>query len=186
LDHLSLHIEALIFGSNQPISLKELHQCIESAFKTTFDIEFVQTKVEALVKRYVSEEYSFGIYAIAGGYQFLTKSDYEESISILLKQKSKKKLTKAAMETLAIIAYKQPVSKGDMERLRGVSCAYSVQKLLEKELIAIKGRSSEVGRPLLYGTSDKFMEHFGLNTLRDLPKLKEFKPEENTIGELTD
>jgi segregation and condensation protein B len=101
---------------------------------------------------------------------------------VLLKHKSNKKLSRSALETLAVIAYQQPVSKGEVEKIRGVNCDYAVQKLLEKELIQIKGRSKDPGRPLLYGTSDKFMEHFGLPALQDLPKLKEFLPEDNQIG----
>jgi segregation and condensation protein B len=85
---------------------------------------------------------------------------------------------------LSVIAYKQPISKSEMERIRGVNCDYAVRKLLDKELIKINGRSKDVGRPLLYGTSDKFMQHFGLNSIKDLPKLKEFKHEENQIGKL--
>ena len=101
----------------------------------------------------------------------------------LFHQKSKKKLSRSALETLAIIAYQQPVSKSEMERVRGVSCDYAVQKLLEKELIEIKGRSTDPGRPLLYGVSSKFMEHFGLASMKELPKLKEFKLPDNAIGE---
>ncbi len=101
---------------------------------------------------------------------------------VLVQQKSNKKLSKAALETLSVIAYKQPITKVEIESIRGVNCDYAVRKLLEKELVTIKGRSKDVGRPLIYGTSDKFMQHFGLNSLKDLPKLKEFKQEENQIG----
>ena len=118
-----------------------------------------------------------------GGYQFLTKPAYQTSIGILLKQQSKKRLSNSALETLAIIAYKQPVTKTQIEQIRGVNCDYTTQKLLEKELIEIRGKADSLGRPILYGTSDKFMEYFGINDLKDLPSPKDFTREENSIGE---
>jgi segregation and condensation protein B len=101
----------------------------------------------------------------------------------MLKQQSRRRLSNSALETLSIIAYKQPVIKSEIEKIRGVNCDYSIQKLLEKELIEIRGKSDAVGRPLIYGTSAKFMEYFGINDLKDLPTPKDFAPEENTIGE---
>ena len=134
----------------------------------------------------MQNSFSFQIVEIAGGYQFLTKEEYNDTIGVLLKQKSKKKLSKASLETLSLIAYKQPVTKSEIERIRGVNSDYAVRKLLEKELVQIKGRSQDAGRPLLYGTSTKFMQHFGLNSIKELPKLKEFKEEDNQIGEIND
>jgi segregation and condensation protein B len=122
----------------------------------------------------------------AGGYQFLTKPAYQASIGILLKQQSKKRLSSAAMETLSIIAYKQPISKTEVENIRGVNCDYAVQKLMDKGLIEIKGKSESVGRPMLYGTTAKFMEYFGINDLQELPIPKEFSQEVSVIGENTD
>jgi len=139
--------------------------------------------IEVLTKKYQSDEYSFDVNHVGDGYQFLTKPAYQASIGILLKQQSKKRLSNSAMETLSIIAYKQPVTKGEMEQVRGVNCDYSVQKLLEKGLIEIKGKSENIGRPLLYGTSDQFMEYFGINDISELPTLKDFSTEENVIGE---
>ena len=92
-------------------------------------------------------------------------------------------MSQAALETLSIVAYKQPISKTEIEQIRGVSCDYAIQKLLEKELVAILGRSESPGRPLLYGTSERFMDYFGIKSLKDLPKLKDFKEVENEIGE---
>ena len=104
-------------------------------------------------------------------------------MAIHLRQATKKRLSQAAMETMAIVAYKQPVSKSELEEIRGVSCDYAIQKLLEKELVIISGRSEGPGRPLLYGTSDKFMDYMGINSLNDLPKPKDFKEAENSIGD---
>ena len=113
----------------------------------------------------------------------MTKPAYQASICILLKQQSKKRLSNSALETLAIIAYKQPITKSEAEQIRGVNCDYSVQKLLEKELVEVKGKSEGVGRPILYGTSQKFMDYFGINDLKDLPAPKDFNKEENSVGE---
>lgn len=133
--------------------------------------------------KFRDDAFSFELVKSGGGYQFLTKPAYQASIGILLKQQSKKRLSNSALETLSIIAYKQPITKSEAEQIRGVSCDYSIQKLLEKELVEIKGKSDGVGRPLLYGTSQKFMDYFGINDLKELPTLKDFNPEENMIGE---
>jgi len=134
-------------------------------------------------EKYLAEEFAFQLYKTAGGYQFLTKPAYQASISIMLKQQSKKRLSTSAMETLSIIAYKQPISKTEIENIRGVNCDYAVQKLLDKALIEITGKAETIGRPMLYGTTSKFMEYFGINDLAELPLPKDFVGEVNTIGE---
>lgn len=152
-------------------------------FETEVPAQDIESAIERLLVKYEKEEYSFQIYHLGGGYQFLTKPAYQASIGIFLKQQSKKRLSTSALETLSIIAYKQPVTKGQMEQIRGVNCDYTVQKLLEKELIEIKGKADSLGKPLLYGTSGKFMEYFGINRLSDLPTPKDFAQDENAIGE---
>lgn len=145
------------------------------------DIEEVLAR---LLEKYEADEFAFQLNHVGGGYQFLTKPAYQASIGILLKQQSKRRLSTSALETLSIIAYKQPVTKSDLESIRGVNCDYAVQKLLEKGLIEIKGKSDAIGRPLLYGTSDAFMEYFGINDLKELPTPKDFaSPDDNVIGE---
>jgi segregation and condensation protein B len=182
LDFLQNHIEALIFSAPEPISEDDICKCLEEMFEASIPIEHVQSALQSLETKYQDEVYSFQVFQMGGGYQFLTKPAYQASIGILLKQKSKKRLTTSAMETLAIIAYKQPVSKTQVEQIRGVNCDYAIQKLLEKDLIEIKGKADTLGRPVLYGTSDKFMEYFGINQLSDLPQPKDFSGEENQIG----
>ena len=113
----------------------------------------------------------------------MTKPAYQASIGIMLKQQSKKRLSTSALETLSIIAYKQPISKTEIENIRGVNCDYAVQKLLDKGLVEIRGKAETIGRPILYGTSPKFMEYFGINDLNELPTPKDFTQEVNTIGE---
>jgi len=152
-----------------------------------FDTEVPDKDIKAalhhLMEKYQDDNYAFFIEHAGGGYQFVTKPSYQTSIGILLKQQSKKRLSNSALETLAIIAYKQPVTKSQIEQIRGVNCDYSTQKLLEKELIEIKGKADSLGKPILYGTSEKFMEYFGINHLQDLPTPRDFNVEDNTIGE---
>jgi len=186
LDNITLHIEALIFASDSPMSLKEIQQCLESALDQELSKTVLQNKVTALQQKYLSNNSSFSIMEIADGYQFLSKPEFNEILSVLIQQRSNKKLSRSALETLSVIAYRQPITRGEMERIRGVNCDYAVRKLLEKELVTIKGRSSDVGRPLLYATSEKFMQHFGLKSIKELPKLKEFKHEDNQIGDIID
>ncbi len=143
----------------------------------------IESAIEGLKNKYNSDEYAFELTHVSGGYQFMTKPAYQASIGILLKQQSKRRLSTSALETLSIIAYKQPVTKGDMEAIRGVNCDYSVHKLLEKGLVEIKGKAETIGLPVLYGTSEKFMEYFGINNLNELPTPKDFATTENTIGE---
>jgi segregation and condensation protein B len=142
--------------------------------------------IQRAEEKFTGEEFSFQLFKAAGGYQFLTKPAYQASISILLKQQSKKRLSTSAMETLSIIAYKQPISKTEIENIRGVNCDYAVQKLLDKGLIEITGKAETIGRPMLYGTTQKFMEYFGINDLVELPMPKDFTNEVNTIGESAD
>ena len=182
MEQLDLYIEALIFAAEDPVGTDEIKSCLEAVLNTELKAAEIENAISRLQFRYAADSYSYEIVKIGDGYQFLTKTEYHDVLAVLLKHKSNKKLSRSALETLAVIAYQQPVSKGEVEKIRGVNCDYAVQKLLEKELIQIKGRSKDPGRPLLYGTSDKFMEHFGLPALQDLPKLKEFLPEDNQIG----
>ena len=143
----------------------------------------IDQAITALTEKYNEDQYSFHIVKSGGGYQFLTKPAYQSSISILLKQQSKRRLSTSALETLAIVAYKQPVTKGVVEQIRGVNCDYTINKLLEKGLIEIQGKADSIGRPIIYGTSQKFMDYFGINELGELPTPKDFAKEENRIGE---
>jgi segregation and condensation protein B len=155
-------------------------------FEAEIPVDHVDDAINELIGKYQSEDFSFQLEHLGGGYQFLTKPAYQTSIGILLRQQSQKRLSTAQLETLSIIAYKQPVTKGDIEQIRGVNSDYSVQKLLEKELVDIKGKSDGLGKPILYGTSRKFMEYFGINSLADLPQPKDFSQPDNQIGEERD
>ncbi|MDX1904582.1 MAG: SMC-Scp complex subunit ScpB [Thermonemataceae bacterium] len=186
MDFLQNHIEGLIFVSAEPIKLTEIQTCLSEMFEAEVIAEDILEAIQKLQRKYEEDIYAFQIYEIAGGYQFLTKPAYQASIGILLKNRSKKRLSNAALEALAIIAYKQPVTKHEIELIRGVNSDYAVQKLLEKELIVIKGKADSIGRPVLYGTSERFMEYFGINNLQSLPQPKDISISENAIGEQKD
>ncbi len=164
------------------MTAKDIKNSLQSHTEVKFKDKEIAEALEILETKYEDEKYPFHIVGIAGGYQFMTKSAYYPLVSQYLKIESKKRLSKAALETLAIISYKQPITKSGIESIRGVNCDYSVQKLLEKELLEIAGRAEGPGRPLLYTTSEKFMNHFGLKSLKDLPKIQEFEIEGDEIG----
>ena len=168
------YIESLLFCASEPIHATEIQSCIAEMLTTEIPLEDVENALLTLVQKYDNNQYAFKIYRHAGGYQFLTKPEYHEVLGVYLKQTSKKQLSKAALETLAIVAYRQPTTKSEIEQIRGVSSDYAVQKLLEKGLITITGKAETVGHPLLYGTSDRFMSYFGINALTDLPQPKDF------------
>ncbi len=177
IGHIIPHIEALLFASDKPLTPIDITDLINNAFGFMEDkvtMEQVQTATEGIVEKYQSEFYPFELRESGGGWQFLTKKEFHKTVAQLNGDKYLKRLSAAALETLAIIAYKQPITKADIESIRGVSCDYSIQKLLEKELIVISGRNEELpGKPLVYNTSRSFMDYFGINNAGDLPKLKE-------------
>jgi segregation and condensation protein B len=171
------HIEALIFASDKPLTSMELTELINNAFgfmEEKLTLEQIQTSLDGIIEKYASEFYPFEVRESGGGWQFLTKRDFHKTVAQLNGDKFLKRLSSAALETLSIIAYKQPITKGEIESIRGVSSDYSIQKLLEKELIIISGRNEDMpGKPLVYSTSKTFMDYFGINSAADLPKLKE-------------
>ena len=183
MENPELYIEALIFASEQSIRIEEIIYCLQSAFDRDFTIAEVTNLLNDIKQKYNGEKLAIELVNIGNGYQFLTKKDYHAIISLLQLQRSKKKLSQAALETLAIVAYKQPVTKPDIEQIRGVNCDYSIQKLLEKDLITIIGKSEAIGKPILYGTSDIFMDYFGINSIKELPHIKELTDNSVSIGE---
>lgn len=180
---LSLHIEALIFSAENPLSVKEIMMSLSYLIPSDMTEENVRDCITEIQNKYSNENFAFHLAESGGGYQFLTKTEFYPTLMHFQSQINQKRLSTAALETLAIIAYKQPVTKPQIEQIRGVNCDYSIQKLLEKELIAIAGRSDGPGKPLQYSVSAQFLNHFGINHVSDLPKLKELEPQEdNAIG----
>jgi segregation and condensation protein B len=155
----------------------EMTELLNNAFGFMEDkltLDQVTSGIEGIVEKYKAEFYPFEVRESGGGWQFLSKKEYHKTIAQLNGEKFLKRLSTAALETLAIIAYKQPITKGEIESIRGVNSDYSIQKLLEKELIVIIGRNEEMpGKPLIYSTSKTFMDYFGINQTADLPRLRE-------------
>jgi len=162
-------IEAVLFASDEPLTPARLGTIVETGVKQ------VREHIKNLNDKYEINKNAFRIEQIAGGYQMLTLSPYNHWLNKLLRVRSDSKLSPAALETLAIIAYKQPVIRADIESIRGVAVGEIVRALCYKGLVKIVGRAEVLGRPMLYGTTRKFLEVFGLNSLKDLPKIEEFK-----------
>jgi len=178
-----LYIEALIFSSEQSLRLEEITYCIQAALEQDISSDELNRHINNIQTKYLDDNFAMELVKVNNGYQFLTKKIYHPVISLLQAQRSKKKLSQAAMETLAIIAYRQPATKTDIEQIRGVNCDYSIQKLLEKELISIIGKSETVGKPILYGTSPLFMDYFAVNDIKELPHIKELTGDASSIGD---
>lgn len=171
------HIEALIFASDKALSLEEINELVNNALgfiENRASLEQTEAAINGIKEKYATEFYSFELKQSGGGWQFLTKPEYHKTVALLNGDKFLKRLSAASLETLAIIAYKQPITKSEIESIRGVNCDYAVQKLLEKELVIISGRNENaVGKPLLYSTSKSFMDYFGINSAEELPKINE-------------
>jgi len=178
------HIEALVFASDKPLTALELTEYVNNALGFIEDrasLDQVEAAVDGIKEKYDAAFYAFELKQSGGGWQFLTKAAYHKTVALINGDKFIKKLSTAALETLAIIAYKQPITKSEIESIRGVNCDYAVQKLLEKDLVIISGRNEDaVGKPLIYATSKSFMDYFGINSAEDLPKISEVLMEEFT------
>jgi len=164
---LSRIIEALIFASDIPLSLKQTAEIVKVS------LQEIEEAIQSLNESYSSEKRAFEITKAAGGYHFITHSDYYPWLQQLFKGKRRPRLSRAALETLAIIAYRQPVSRPEIELIRGVNIDGVVHTLLERRFVAISGRRDGPGRPLLYVTTPEFLRYFGLNSLEELPNLRE-------------
>jgi segregation and condensation protein B len=177
ITNLIPHIEALIFASEKPLSTLEITELVNNALGYMDDkisLDKVESALEGIVEKYSADFYPFEVKQSGGGWQFLTRKDYHKTVAQLNGDKFLKRLSSASLETLSIIAYKQPVTKGEIEAIRGVSSDYAVQKLLEKELIIISGRNEKLpGHPLVYSTSKNFMDYFGINSAEELPRIRE-------------
>ena len=182
MDNIEQQVEALIFVSEQSIRAEEIQYCLQAVYNGDITDEEISRVIDQIKNKYSDDRLALELVKTGSGYQFLTKKAFHPIISQLQVQRSKKKLSQAALETLAIIAYKQPITKSEIEQIRGVNCDYSVQKLLEKELISISGKSDAIGKPILYCTSNLFMDYFGINSITELPLLKDMSTD-NTIGE---
>ena len=177
-------IEGLIFAADEPLSMRQIKAIYEQQTPDGQERRLEQSQIQQIIQElnaeYQKYDKAYRIVAIAGGFQFATMKEYAEWIGRLYKEQSRRKLSQSSLESLAIIAYKQPISKPEIESIRGVNCDYVLRTLLEKELVTITGRAETVGRPLLYGTTREFLRHFGLNEVTDLPRPREI---EEILGE---
>ncbi|NNC94539.1 MAG: SMC-Scp complex subunit ScpB [Chitinophagales bacterium] len=184
MENLAQHIEAIIFSSEQAVKVNEILAFVNKVDEDNPVVESVIIEIlNSLSEKYTASEFAFELKKTGGGWQFLSKEQYHQSVSLFLNIKERKRLSTAALETLSIIAYKQPVTKAEIEVIRGVNCDYTVHKLLEKDLIEICGKKDAPGKPILYEVSQTFLDYFGINSTQDLPQLKEISSdEENSIG----
>lgn len=163
-------IEALLFASNEPLSASRIASVVGDATPGE-----VKKTVEELRDEYERAGRGFGVEEVGGGYLLLSRKELAPYIQRLRRQETARKLSQASLETLAIVAYRQPVSRAEIEAIRGVQCGGVLQTLLDSKLIRIVGRGPGLGRPLLYGTTRRFLEVFGLSSLKDLPRAEELK-----------
>ncbi|MDH3269438.1 MAG: SMC-Scp complex subunit ScpB [Ignavibacteria bacterium] len=170
-------IEALIFSSDDSLSAEEIIRAVKSIDGEEIELtkDDVDKMVDFLNQKYIDDGNAFRILRIANGYLYATLEAFAKYVGYLSSERAKRRLSQAALESLSIIAYKQPITKPELESIRGVNSDYILTSLLEKNLITIKGRTETVGRPLLYGTTDEFLKYFGLNNLSDLPKPREIE-----------
>ncbi|MFC5282045.1 SMC-Scp complex subunit ScpB [Pedobacter alpinus] len=181
---LTQYIEALIFASDTSLRLEEINICLQTALEKDFEDAELLQHIEQIKEKYIQQQSALELVEISGGYQFLTRKEMQPIITQLHLQKSKKKLSQSALETLSIIAYRQPITKLEIEQIRGVNCDYTIQKLLDKDLISISGKADGPGRPLLYNLSQYFLDYFGINSITDLPQLKDIEEQnQSEIGE---
>ncbi len=165
-------VEALLFASPEPLTQAQLNSIIEPDLVDP-DLTKLEIIIEDLRNKYLENDNAFTIIQVAYGYQIVSRSEYEVFIRRLLRKSGRLALTNASLETLAIVAYRQPVNRYEIESIRGVDSSGVLKTLLSKNLIKIKGRDSGPGRPLLYNTTEKYLEYFGLSNLSEMPKLSE-------------
>jgi segregation and condensation protein B len=161
-------VEALLFASDTPLTISKMREIVSELTPTD-----IKKAITSLNEQYEKTRRTFTIREIAGGYQIFTLPEYSDYVDRLFQNKQRSRLTQKALETLSIIAYKQPITRNEMEEIRGVNVDGVVKTLMSRNLITISGRAQAPGNPFLYATTKKFLDYFGLNSLEDLPKLKE-------------
>ena len=169
-EDLKTAVEALLFASERPLALSEIRQAFEPALEESE----IRGALDALNTEYKAQKRGFRLFEIAGGFQLVSDPRFADTLKKFYQSRIKKKLSQAALETLSVIAYRQPVTRADVEFIRGVNIDGALKSLLEKNLVRITGRRDVPGRPMLYGTTREFLEHFGLKDLEELPPLKNF------------
>ena len=169
-DEVKRIVEALLFAVQEPISVRKICEVVENA-----ETKEIREVIQQLREEYDTHDRVFQIEEIANGFQILSRPEYHEWISKIRKKSGESKLSQQALETLSIIAYKQPIIRAEIEAIRGVQSGQMIRTLIEKGLVKITGRDEVLGRPLLYGTTSKFLDHFGLKSIKDLPKVEDLE-----------
>ncbi|MDN3514827.1 MAG: SMC-Scp complex subunit ScpB [Candidatus Brocadia sp.] len=170
IEEIKIIVEALLFAAEEPVTLRKLADIIEGTNGAQ-----TQEAITQLKSDYDMQGRAFQIEEVAGGYQLFTRPEYYEWVAKLRKKTGETRLSQAALETLAIIAYKQPILRANLESIRGVQSGQIIRLLMEKDLVKVVGRDESLGHPLLYGTTKKFLEYFGLKDIKDLPKIEELE-----------
>lgn len=184
MQFLEQHIQAIIFSSPTPVALNDIQNALQKTFEQEIELPVIEQAIEEVISKFATDSFGFELKKTGGGYQFLSKSNYFKTINNYINTQQKKKLSKSSLETLSIIAYNEGITKTEIEMIRGVASDYSIDKLLEKELIEMCGKKDAPGNPMMFKVSQNFLDYFGLNTMDELPKLKDLIVEqENTIGE---
>ncbi|MFA5410616.1 MAG: SMC-Scp complex subunit ScpB [Candidatus Omnitrophota bacterium] len=174
-DNVKAVIEALLFSSDKPLTLEQIRGVLNN-----LDTSQIRQSLEELKSEYETANRGVRVTEVAGGFQMITSPVFASFLKKLYKQRRVEKLSKPALETLAMVAYKQPVSKAEIESLRNVNVDGVVASLLDKDLIRVAGRKKAPGRPFVYGTTRQFLEYFGLKSLEELPKIENFQVPPNT------
>lgn len=169
-NELKYVIEALLFACERPLTVEQIKQ----AFEEELNAEDISSSLQALKADYDNQGRGFRLFEIAGGYQLVTDPRFGSYLKKFYQEREKKRLSQASLETLSVIAYRQPVTRADIEFIRGVNVDGAIKTLLEKGLVRIVGRKEVPGRPMLYGTTKEFLDHFGLSSVKDLPSLTEY------------
>jgi len=169
-DEVKRIVEALLFAVQEPISVRKICEVVENA-----ETKEIREVIQQLREEYDTHDRVFQIEEIANGFQLLSRPEYHEWISKIRKKSGESKLSQQALEALSIIAYKQPIIRAEIEAIRGVQSGQMIRTLIEKGLVKITGRDEVLGRPLLYGTTTKFLDHFGLKSIKDLPKVEDLE-----------
>lgn len=165
-------VEAIVFASTEPLPIEKIVECIQ---RDEISKATVKTVIDVLNKEYQDRGMAMRIVKIAGGFQFATHPQYDKWVARLFASKAEKKLSQSSLEVLAIVAYRQPITRSEIEKIRGVNADWTLRSLMEKNLITVVGREDAPGKPLLFGTTKQFLEHFGLDAVSELPKLKEIE-----------
>ncbi len=168
--HLRRVLEAVLFATDRPVTVEQLLCAVPEETP-----ERIEGTLEEMTRAYRQEGAGFQLEQIGGGYMLRTDPEMHEYVTRFLVGKRRSRLSRAAMETLAIVAYRQPITRGEMEEIRGVDCGQVLHTLLERDLVTVRGRSQALGRPLLYGSTEEFLRYFGINSLSDLPSPEELR-----------